>query len=145
MSWGRRPAKTVGTRQDGEISKGAEVDSSMSEKPEHQRPRRLADWLNPTGRRRVHSLIPPSVLIARGRLRESGMRENRTYRLSGGWRPAPAGRASSDPTAMEEWAVERRRWHERFEQLSKEILKGLDDRRTKRMVEERALRLLHAT
>ncbi len=47
--------------------------------------------------------------------------------------------------AMEEWAVERRRWHERFEQLSKEILKGLDDRRTKRMVEERALRLLHGT
>ena len=27
-----------------------------------------------------------------------GMRENRTYRLSGGRRPAPAGRASSDPT-----------------------------------------------
>ena len=98
MGWGRRPAKTVGTRQDGEMSKGAEVDSSMSERPQHQRPRRLADWLNPTGRRRVHSLIPPSVLITRRRLRESGMRENRTYRLSGGRRPAPAGRASSDPT-----------------------------------------------
>ena len=80
------------------MSKGAEVDSSMSERPQHQRPRRLADWLNPTGRRRVHSLIPPSVLITRRRLRESGMRENRTYRLSGGRRPAPAGRASSDPT-----------------------------------------------
>ena len=53
MGWGRRPAKTVGTRQDGEMSKGAEVDSSMSERPQHQRPRRLADWLNPTGRRRV--------------------------------------------------------------------------------------------
>ena len=39
------------------MSKGAEVDSSMSEKPEHQRPRRLADWLNPTGERKVHSLI----------------------------------------------------------------------------------------
>ena len=98
MGWGRRLAKTVGTRQDGEMSKGAEVDSSMSERPQHQRPRRLADWLNPTGRRRVHSLIPPSVLITRRRLRESGMRENRTYRLSGGRRPAPAGRASSDPT-----------------------------------------------
>ena len=36
----------------------------------------------------------PSVLITRGRLRESGMRENCTYRLSGGRRPAPAGRAS---------------------------------------------------
>ena len=100
MGWGRRPAKTVGTRQDGEMSKGAEVDSSMSERPQHQRPRRLADWLNPTGRRRVHSLIPPSVLITRRRLRESGMRENRTYRLSGGRRPAPAGRASSDPTPL---------------------------------------------
>ena len=82
------------------MSKGAEVDSSMSERPQHQRPRRLADWLNPTGRRRVHSLIPPSVLITRRRLRESGMRENRTYRLSGGRRPAPAGRASSDPTPL---------------------------------------------
>ena len=39
------------------MSKGAEVDSSMSERPEHQRPRRLADWLNPTGERKVHSLI----------------------------------------------------------------------------------------
>ena len=29
----------------------------MSEKPERQRPRRLADWLNPTGARKVHSLI----------------------------------------------------------------------------------------
>ena len=29
----------------------------MSEKPEHQQPRRLADWLNPTGARKAHSLI----------------------------------------------------------------------------------------
>jgi DNA-binding MarR family transcriptional regulator len=29
----------------------------LSEKPEYQRPRRLADWLNPTGTRKVHSLI----------------------------------------------------------------------------------------
>ena len=29
----------------------------MSERPEHQRPRRLADWTNPTGERKVHSLI----------------------------------------------------------------------------------------
>jgi len=39
------------------MSKGAEVDSSLSERPEHQRPRRLADWINPTGERKVHSLI----------------------------------------------------------------------------------------
>ena len=29
----------------------------MSEIPEHPRPRRLADWLNPTGARKVHSLV----------------------------------------------------------------------------------------
>lgn len=29
----------------------------MSEKPVHRRPRRLADWINPTGARKVHSLI----------------------------------------------------------------------------------------
>jgi RNA-directed DNA polymerase len=33
------------------------VDSSLSERPEHQRPRRLADWINPTDERKVHSLI----------------------------------------------------------------------------------------
>src|ERR1039458_2039360 len=29
----------------------------VSENPEHQRPRRLADWLNPTRARKAHSLI----------------------------------------------------------------------------------------
>lgn len=29
----------------------------MSERPVHQRPRRLADWINPTGAKKVHSLI----------------------------------------------------------------------------------------
>src|SRR3982750_2050529 len=29
----------------------------MSEIPVHFRPRRLADWINPTGARKVHSLI----------------------------------------------------------------------------------------
>ena len=29
----------------------------MSEKPERHRPRRLAQWLNPTGARKVHSLV----------------------------------------------------------------------------------------
>jgi RNA-directed DNA polymerase len=33
------------------------VDSSLSERPEHQQPRRLADWINPTGARKAHSLI----------------------------------------------------------------------------------------
>ena len=39
------------------MSKAGEVDSSLSERPEHHRPRRLADWINPTGARKVHSLI----------------------------------------------------------------------------------------
>jgi len=39
------------------VSKVDEVDSSVREKPEHHRPRRLADWLNPTAARKVHSLI----------------------------------------------------------------------------------------
>jgi RNA-directed DNA polymerase len=39
------------------MSKVDEVDSSLSEIPEHHRPRRLADWLNPTGARKAHSLI----------------------------------------------------------------------------------------
>jgi RNA-directed DNA polymerase len=40
-----------------EMSKAGEVESSISERPEHHRPRRLADWINPTGARKVHSLI----------------------------------------------------------------------------------------
>jgi group II intron reverse transcriptase/maturase len=40
-----------------EKSKGGEEESSLSERPEHHRPRRLADWINPTGARKVHSLI----------------------------------------------------------------------------------------
>jgi RNA-directed DNA polymerase len=39
------------------MSKAGDVESSISEKPEHHRPRRLADWINPTGARKVHSLI----------------------------------------------------------------------------------------
>src|SRR5271157_3878145 len=31
--------------------------SSFSEKPVRSRPRRLVDWINPTGARKVHSLI----------------------------------------------------------------------------------------
>src|SRR5580700_8743844 len=34
---------------ESEMSKADEVDSSLSERPEHHRPRRLADWINPTG------------------------------------------------------------------------------------------------
>ncbi len=31
--------------------------SSFSERPRSDRPRRLSDWLNPTGERKVHSLV----------------------------------------------------------------------------------------
>src|SRR5215469_9810855 len=40
-----------------EMSKTGGVDSSMSERPEHHRPRRLADWINPTVARNGHSFI----------------------------------------------------------------------------------------
>ena len=33
------------------------MESSMSERPEHRRPRRLAEWINPTAAKKVHSLI----------------------------------------------------------------------------------------
>ena len=39
----------------------------MSEIPVHPRPRRLADWINPTRARKVHSLI------------------DKVYRLQAGW------------------------------------------------------------
>ena len=31
--------------------------SSLSERPGHHGPRRLVHWLNPTGERKVHSLV----------------------------------------------------------------------------------------
>ena len=39
------------------MSKGGKVEQFDSERPVHFRPRKLADWLNPTGARKVHSLI----------------------------------------------------------------------------------------
>lgn len=53
-----KPAGEGGRREQGSgTSKGVEEESSLSERPEPHRPRRLADWLNPTGARKVHSLI----------------------------------------------------------------------------------------
>ena len=40
-----------------EVSKTHEVDSSLSERPEHHGPRRLLHWINPTDERKVHSLV----------------------------------------------------------------------------------------
>ena len=39
------------------MSKGGEVDQFLKEKPVHPRPRRLVDWINLTGAKKVHSLI----------------------------------------------------------------------------------------
>ncbi len=90
--------------------------SSLSEKPRIQRPRRLADWLNPAGERKVHSLIDKvykrknlwackfGVINSffedapKAHLCESPVRENRTLGLSGGRRLDPVRGASSDPT-----------------------------------------------
>jgi group II intron reverse transcriptase/maturase len=49
----------------------------MSERPVQARPRRLADWINPTGAKKVHSLIDKvyrqeNVLMAWERVRENG-------------------------------------------------------------------------
>src|SRR6266700_1660338 len=53
-----KPAGEDGRGETGsEMSKAGEEESSLSERPGHHRPRRLADWINPTGARKVHSLI----------------------------------------------------------------------------------------
>ena len=39
------------------VSKGGDEESSLSEKPGRRRLRRLSEWLNPTGERKVHSLV----------------------------------------------------------------------------------------
>ena len=96
--------------------------SSLSERPEPHGLRRLVQRINPVGNGRVHSRVdrrlgtaaraqgpwPARARASNGtgafpessirHLRESGLRENCTSRLSGGRRPALRG-ASSDPTA----------------------------------------------
>jgi hypothetical protein len=43
--------------KENQMSKGGKVDQFMREIPVHSRPRRLVDWINPTGAKKVHSLI----------------------------------------------------------------------------------------
>jgi hypothetical protein len=57
VGWGRRLAKVVGDNEDDSELRTMTRTSSFSEKPGHHRPRRLTDWLNPTGARKVHSLV----------------------------------------------------------------------------------------
>jgi len=47
----------VGKREEARGVRAGRRISSLSEKPVHPRPRRLADWINPTGAKKVHSLI----------------------------------------------------------------------------------------
>ena len=44
-------------RERTQASKAALVEQFMNERPVQARPRRLADWINPTGAKKVHSLI----------------------------------------------------------------------------------------
>lgn len=44
-------------RDKTQVSKAALEEQFMSERPVQARPRRLADWINPPGAKKVHSLI----------------------------------------------------------------------------------------
>ena len=88
----------VGDNQDDSELRTMTRTSSFSEKPGHHRPRRLADWLNPTRARKVHSYSFPQP-TSMTCLCESRMRENCTSGLSGG-RGLALRRAPSDPTVM---------------------------------------------
>ncbi|MGD0236863.1 MAG: reverse transcriptase domain-containing protein, partial [Syntrophorhabdales bacterium] len=49
----------------------------MREKPVHHRPRRLADWINPTGAKKVHSLVDKVYKMKNLELAWDKVRENR--------------------------------------------------------------------
>ena len=54
----RQPAKMVGNEKGNQMSKDeGGRNSSFSEKPVRSRPRRLVDWISPTGAKKVPSLI----------------------------------------------------------------------------------------
>ena len=50
-------AEVVGARQWGSELRAMARTSSISERPERDGPRRLSHWINPTGERKVHSLV----------------------------------------------------------------------------------------
>ena len=72
------------------------MESSLCEKPERHASRRLSDHLTFEGQKqKVHSLVDKVNLVSlillsgpREAILESGMRENCTFRLSGGRRRA---------------------------------------------------------
>src|SRR6202158_1546546 len=54
----RQPAKMVGNEKGNQMSKDeGGRNSSFSEKRVRSRPRRLVDWISPTGAQQIHSLI----------------------------------------------------------------------------------------
>ena len=59
------------------MSKDGEVDQFPKEKPVHHHPRRLADWINPTGAKKVHSLIDKVYAMKNLELAWQKVRENR--------------------------------------------------------------------
>src|ERR1700746_899297 len=54
---GKAAGEDGGKRKDARGVKARRWNSSMNEKPVNFRPRRLVDWINPTGARKVHSLV----------------------------------------------------------------------------------------
>jgi len=59
------------------MSKDGEVDQFLKEKPVHHHPRRLADWINPTGAKKVHSLVDKVYKMKNLELAWQKVRENR--------------------------------------------------------------------
>ena len=49
----------------------------MSEIPVHRHPRRLADWINPTGAKKVHSLVDKVYKMKNLELAWRKVRDNR--------------------------------------------------------------------
>lgn len=82
--------------------------SSFSERPGSHRPRRLADWLNPTGERKVHSLV--DKVYKRKNLEMAWLRVKRN-----------AGAGGVDEQSVEEFEVRR---DEHLDRLHAELRDG---------------------
>ena len=54
---GKATGKNGWKLKQSKMSKAPGAESSISERPISQGPRRLAEWLNPTGTKKVHSLV----------------------------------------------------------------------------------------
>lgn len=77
VGWGRRSAKVVERKREARGVRSLARKSSLREKPISYRPRRLADWINPTGERKVHSLVdkvykPKNLLLAWAKVKANG-------------------------------------------------------------------------